>query len=123
MGTFDYAKRNPTKSPLKVNTEKCLGDVGGGIIVFSPKKVWRVCEITKKEEKRVKIHYTDFDAKYDEWIPNDSDRLRAVTDKHRGYSPNFDNIESFYKQIRKRYYTLEKGNGGEIDLHSGRYTY
>jgi len=58
-----------------------LHEFGSGELtkVFSPTGVWRLCEIIKKDEKRIKIHYCGFDAQHDEWISNDSDRLRAVT--------------------------------------------
>merc|ERR1711900_146968 len=36
-------------------------------------------EIIEKDETRTKIHYTGFDSSHDEWISNNSDRLKAVS--------------------------------------------
>jgi len=55
-----------------------IGDVGSKIMVLSPTQVWRSSEIIEKEEDRIKIHYSGFDAKHDEWISNDSYRLKTV---------------------------------------------
>ena len=37
---------------------------------------WREAFITGEEETRVQIHYKGFTAKFDEWIPRDSRRIR-----------------------------------------------
>jgi len=58
-------------------TKSEIGDVGSKFKVLSPKKKWRLGEIIEKEENRTRIHYTGFDSSHDEWISNNSGRLKT----------------------------------------------
>jgi hypothetical protein len=60
------------------------------IEVLSPSKKWRVCTIVDSDSTRIKIHYNGFEDTHDEWLEQDSPRLRREQPYFRKVASNED---------------------------------
>ena len=61
----------------------CIGDL---IDCQDPVHKWCTCRIVDiVENKKIRIHYEGWSAKWDEWLPLDSDRLAPIGTYTKGY--------------------------------------
>uniref|UniRef100_A0A7S3Z2S4 RING-type domain-containing protein n=1 Tax=Lotharella globosa TaxID=91324 RepID=A0A7S3Z2S4_9EUKA len=63
---------------LKQVYERLGTGLGGFIDALDTVQKWHVAKIIKRDEESVLIHYTGFEAKWDEWVPLTSDRLSPL---------------------------------------------
>jgi hypothetical protein len=52
--------------------------VGAALHVLAPSQHWRAARVVDKEGGQVLVHYEGYKHKYDEWIPEESKRIRGL---------------------------------------------